>query len=183
MTSALNETTDATSQATNGPTTDTHRRPPRRESTAAERELLALIEEGKRGVAIDSARVMALYRQLEPVSIDFMIGTWHGSLFNGQSGDGWWGKNMISAELVQPLLFQREDGSVYSNDVWGMAHLKTDTYEDLSETATLVYNDKPLYDLFRRVTDETVVGLTPASVAGTDFFFQLTRDHVTKVVP
>lgn len=150
---------------------------------AAARELLGLIEEGKRGVAIDSARLMQLYRQLEPVSVDFMLGTWHGSLFNGQSGDGWWGKNMISAQHVQPLLFQRADGSVYSNEVWGLAHLTSGVFEDLSETAMLVYNDKPIYDYFRRVTDQTVIGLTPAAAAKVDFFFQLTRDHEVQVVP
>jgi len=155
----------------------THRPP-----NDVELELLALIEESKRCVAVDSARLMQLYRQLDPVSVDFMIGTWHGSLFNGQSGDGWWGKQMISAELVLPLLFQREDGSVYSNEVWGLAHLASDRFDDLTETAMLVYNDKPLYDYFRRVTDETVIGLTPAAALGADFFFQLTRDHTTKVV-
>ena len=154
----------------------------RRAPNAVEREVLQLIEESKHG-AIDSARLMKLYRQLEPVSIDFMLSTWHGSLFNGQSGDGWWGKNMISAQLVQPLLFQRPDGSVYSNEVWGLAHLETGVYDGLSETAMLVYNDKPLYDYFRRVTDETVIGLTPAAAAKVDFFFQLTRDHVVKVQP
>ena len=153
-----------------------------RAPNSVERQMLALIEESKRG-AIDSARLMVLYQQLEPVSIDFMLSTWHGSLFNGQSGDGWWGKNMISADHVQPLLFQRPDGSVYSNEVWGMAHLKLGKYDDLSETAMLVYNDKPLYDYFRRVTDETVIGLTPAVVAKQDFFFQLTRDHIVKIQP
>jgi len=154
----------------------------RRAPSAAEREVLALIEESKRG-AIDSERLMALYRQLEPVSLDFMLGTWHGSLFNGQSGDGWWGKNMISAGHVQPLLFQRPDGSVYSNEVWGLAHLEFGSFDGLSETAMLVYNDKPLYDYFRRVSDQTVLGLTPAKVAKVDFFFQLTRDHHVKVQP
>jgi len=153
-------------------------RPP----NAVEEQVLQLIEQSKQG-AIDSAVLMPLYKQLEPVSLEFMLGTWHGSLFNGQSGDGWWGKNMISAEHVQPLLFQRPDGSVYSNEVWGLAHLKLGVFDGLSETAMLVYNDKPLYDYFRRVTDETVIGLTPAAAAGTDFFFQLTRDHVVKVQP
>ena len=160
-------------------------RRPGREPNAVERELLALIEKGKRLEVVDSALILPLYRQLEAVSIEFMIGNWHGSLFNGQSGDGWWGKNMISADLVQPLLFQREDGSVYSNEVWGLAHLEMATFDDLSPTAMLKYNDKPLYDYFRRVTDDTVIGLTPAAAVGgeADFFFQLTRDRVTKVVP
>ena len=169
---------EISSQLTAKPTVRGYRAP-----NSVEREVLELIEEGKRGVKIDSARLMKLYRQLEPVSIDFMLSTWHGSLFNGQSGDGWYGKNMISKGHVQPLLFKRPDGSVYSNEVWGLAHLKPGTYEDLSETTMLVYNDKPLYDYFRRVTDETVIGLTPAVVAKEDFFFQLTRDHVVKIQP
>lgn len=174
--------TDKTTQTANDPITDVRARPStQRPPNEVERQLLSLVEESKRCVAIDSALLMRLYRELEPVSTDFMIGTWHGSLFNGQSGDGWWGKKMISADLVLPLLFQREDGSVYSNEVWGLAHLTTDRFEDLSETAMLVYNDKPLYDYFRRVTDDTVIGLTPAAAAGVDFFFQLTRDSTTKV--
>jgi hypothetical protein len=164
--------------------TDTSvRRRPSREPNQVELQLLDLVEQSKRCVAIDSELLMSLYRQLEPVSLEFMIGTWHGSLFNGQSGDGWWGKNMISPELVQPLLFQREDGSVYSNEVWGLAHLELATFDTLSETGMLKYNDKPLYDYFRKLTDETMIGLTPAAAAGVDFFFQLTRDHVTKIVP
>jgi hypothetical protein len=178
MTSAL-ENTD-TSDATAATSV---RRRPTREPNAVELELLDLVEQSKRCVAIDSERLMKLYRELEPISIDFIIGTWHGSLFNGQSGDGWWGKNMISAELVQPLLFQREDGSVYSNEVWGLAHLELATFDTLSETVMLKYNDKPLYDYFRKLNEETIIGLTPAAAAGTDFFFQLTRDHVTRVVP
>lgn len=179
MASALDNIQEATTASNTSVFRKSSRAP-----NGVEIELLALIEKSKRCEAVDSALLMQLYRQLEPVSIAFMIGTWHGSLFNGQSGDGWWGKNMITAELVQPLLFQREDGQVYSNEVWGMAHLELGAFDTLSPTAMLKYNDNPLYDFFRRVTDETVIGLTPAAVTngGGDFFFQLTRDHVTQVV-
>ena len=179
MTSALDQTQETTS------TSDTSvYRKPGRAPNSVELELLRLIEKGKRCEAVDSALIMRLYRQLEPVSIEFMISTWHGSLFNGQSGDGWWGKNMIAADHVQPLLFQRENGEVYSNEVWGLARLELGTYDTLSPTAMLKYNDKPLHDFFRRVTDQTVIGLTPAALVGgnADFFFQLTRDPNTKVV-
>jgi hypothetical protein len=53
----------------------------------------------------------------------------------------------------------------------------------LAPAVMLVYNDKPIRDYFRRVTDETVIGLTPAEITGTEFFFQLTRDRTTQVVP
>jgi GXWXG protein/Domain of unknown function (DUF4334) len=177
MTSAFDQTEELTFN------TSVLRRPSRTPN-GVELELLALIEKSKRCEAVDSALIMGLYRQLEPISIKFLLGTWHGSLFNGQSGDGWWGKNMITPELVQPLLFQRENGEVYSNEVWGLAHLELGSFDTLSPTAMLKYNDKPLYDYFRRVTDETIIGLTPAALVGgeADFFFQLTRDHTTKVV-
>lgn len=156
----------------------------RRALTSAEQQMLAYVEQSKQApIAIDSAILMEVYKQLEPVSIEFMLSTWHGSLFNGQTGDGWFGKNMISADHVQPLLFQREDGSVYSNEVWGLAKLTEGEIYGLSKTAKLVYDDKPLHDYFRRVTDDTVIGLTPAELAGTDFFFQLTRANSVKVVP
>jgi hypothetical protein len=146
--------------------------------------MLEYVEQSKQGpITIDSAILMPIYKQLEPVSIEFMLSTWHGSLFNGKTGDGWFGKNMISADHVQPLLFQRPDGSVYSNEVWGLAKLTEGEIYGLSKTAKLVYNDKLLHDYFRRVTEDTVIGLTPAELAGTDFFFQLSRENSTKVVP
>jgi hypothetical protein len=154
-----------------------------RAPNAVEQRVLELIEESK-SHAIPSEVIMPLYRQLESIPIEFLISTWHGSLFNGQPTEGWFGKNMISADHVQPLLFQRPDGSVYSNEVWGLAKLIEEEVYGLPTTVTLVYYDKPLKDYFRRVTNETVIGLTPGEmVGGPDFFFQLTRDHKTKIAP
>jgi hypothetical protein len=82
---------------------------------------------------------------------------------------------------VEPLLFRRPDGGVYSNEAWGLAKLFEGEVNGLSKTVMLKYNDKPLCDYFRRVTDDTVLGFTPAALLGVDFFFQLTRDPHTKV--
>jgi GXWXG protein len=102
------------------------------------RQILDLIERGKQNEVIPSAILLALFEQLEPVSIEFMLSTWHGSVFHGQPTQGWWGKNMISADHVQPMLFRREDGSVYSNDVWGMAKLTEGECYGMSKTVKLV---------------------------------------------
>jgi len=156
----------------------------KRAPNAIEQQVLDAIERGRTEV-VPSSVLMPLYEQLEPVSIEFMLDTWHGSLFDGKPNpddqDGWWGKNMISADLVEPLLFRRPDGSVYSNEAWGLAKLFEGECNGLSKTVMLKYNDKPLCDYFRRVTDDTVIGLTPAAVLGVDFFFQLTRDRQTQV--
>jgi hypothetical protein len=156
----------------------------KRAPNAIEQQVLDAIERGKIE-AVPSEILMPLYAQLEPVSIEFMLDTWHGSLFDGKPNpddkDGWWGKNMVSVDHVEPLLFRRPDGSVYSNEAWGLAKLFEGEVNGLSKTVMLQYNDKPLCDYFRRVTDDTVLGFTPAAVLGVDFFFQLTRDHQTKV--
>lgn len=161
-------------------------RKPKRTPNALERQVLELIERGKVEV-VSSEVLMPLYAQLEPISLEFMLDTWHGSLFDGKplpaDKDNWWGKNMISADHVQPLLFQRPDGSVYSNEGWGLAKLFEGEVNGLSKTVMLKYNDKALCDYFRRVTDDTVLGYTPAAVLGVDFFFQLSRASGTQVGP
>ncbi|MCK0145958.1 GXWXG domain-containing protein [Arenibacter sp. F26102] len=60
----------------------------------------------------DISDVLRVYDQLEPVSLDFMMGRWTGSeIATGHSLDGmlvpsgWYGKMFISPEEVHPLVF------------------------------------------------------------------------------
>jgi GXWXG protein/Domain of unknown function (DUF4334) len=157
-----------------------------RQPSDVEQQVLALIEKGKREPVPDAV-LLPLYEQLEPVSVEFMKSVWHGSLFNGtpQGGPGWWGKDMRDPADVKPLLYQREDGTVYVNEMYGRAALSVASYGNLSPTVLLKYKTAPTQDYFRRVTDDVVLGLTPASESetpdGSDFFFQLTRDDTTVI--
>src|SRR5690606_25197142 len=59
------------------------------------------------GDAYSADTLMPLYRQLEPVNTDFMIGTWKGGKFDGgQEPDtiNWYGKRFTSLTDVEPLL-------------------------------------------------------------------------------
>jgi Domain of unknown function (DUF4334)/GXWXG protein len=159
---------------------------PSRPPNDVEQQVLALIEKGKREPVPDAV-LLPLYEQLEPVTVEFMKSVWHGSLFNGtpQGGAGWWGKDMRDPSDVKPMLYQRDDGSVYVNEIYGRAALSTASYGGLSPTVLLKYKAAPIQDYFRRVTADVVLGLTPASESetpdGSDFFFQLTRDNTTVV--
>jgi lysophospholipase L1-like esterase len=157
-----------------------------RAPNAVERQVLELIEKGKHTPVPDS-ELLPLYEQLEPVSVEFMKSIWHGSYFNGtpQGQAGWYGKDMRDPDDVRPLLYQREDGSVYANEMYGRAALSIASYGTLSPTVLLKYKNTRILDYFRRVTDDTVLGLTPASESqtpeGSDFFFQLTRANSTVI--
>ena len=69
---------------------------------------------------MSSAQALALYDSLEAVSVDFMLGSWHGSGFpTGHPQDGvleachWHGKRFDDADHVDPLVFRGLGGKLY----------------------------------------------------------------------
>jgi hypothetical protein len=63
---------------------------------------------------------IALFDQLEPVSLDFMMGRWQGAGINtGHPMDGmlevanWYGKEFVSADCVHPLLLLDGDRNLF----------------------------------------------------------------------
>lgn len=130
------------------------------------------------GKAYTNEQILPLYDQLDPVDIDFMIGTWKGGKFDGgklPDPINWYGKRFQSANAVDPLLARKPDGTVYSFDKWGMAMLREVKYRD-KVSATLIYNIKPIMDYFRKIDDNTLLGFGEMSGRPT-FFFYLTRDE------
>jgi hypothetical protein len=69
---------------------------------SVELDLLKIIQSGD---ACSSERLMQMFDLLEPVSAEFMIGTWHGGKFDGGSTPdpiSWYGKRFVSASHVEP---------------------------------------------------------------------------------
>jgi hypothetical protein len=69
------------------------------------------------GGKLDAAEVGKLYNQLEPVTIEAMLGEWEGgSIDTGHPGHvqmlamKWAGKNFFSADNVQPIIVYDEAG-------------------------------------------------------------------------
>ncbi len=60
----------------------------------------------------------ALFDAADPIPVDFMIGCWHGWELPTQhpldgilDASGWWGKEFIDADVVNPLLYGGDNGS------------------------------------------------------------------------
>jgi hypothetical protein len=52
----------------------------------------------------------------------------------------------------QPMIYQREDGSVYPNESYGRAALSIVAWNGLSPSVLLKYKPLGITDYFRRVT-------------------------------
>jgi len=129
------------------------------------------------GDAYSADTLMPLYRQLEPVDTDFMIGTWKGGKFDGgQEPDpiNWYGKRFTSLTDVEPLLVTNAAGEVVTYDRLGGAQMRMVEF-DGKVSAALIYDSQPIMDYFRRVNDDLVIGLGDIKGKPTDFFFYLQR--------
>jgi hypothetical protein len=142
---------------------------------SVESNLLEIIQSGR---ACPAATLMPLFEQLEPISAEFMIGSWRGGKFDGGADPDpikWYGKRFISASHVDPLMCRAEDGSIYSYTKLGLAQLREVAFGG-KVSASLIYDSQPIMDYFRKVTKDIVIGLGDIKGRPTDFFFHLTRE-------
>ncbi|WP_245699768.1 DUF4334 domain-containing protein [Streptomyces roseifaciens] len=129
----------------------------------------------------DNARLAELFDRLEPVDTDLLIGTWRGGGFEHTSENAallakmrWYGKRFASPGQVEPLLCRDEEGNVFSYEEMGLATLHEVVYRGKQSTA-MVYDQLPIIDHFRRLTDDVLLGLMDKKGAPADFYFHLTR--------
>lgn len=125
--------------------------------------------------------VLAFFDTLPPVACDEMLGDWDGGIVpTGHPGEAqlgglrWAGKRFASADDVSPLMCLNADGAREVNDLLGAATLRTVEYRGVS-TATMVYDKHPIFDHFRRVDADTVLGLMDRKGEPAPLAFFLTR--------
>ncbi|MFH8407010.1 GXWXG domain-containing protein [Streptomyces sp. NPDC018019] len=145
---------------------------------STEQEVLETIASGGE---YDTAKLADLFDRLEPVDTDFLIGTWQGGGFecSGENAEllakmRWYGKRFADADHVEPLLCRDEDGAVYSYEELGLATLHEVVHRGKQSTA-MVYDQLPVIDHFRRLTDDVLLGVMVKKGASADFYFHLTR--------
>ena len=147
---------------------------------------------------VSSEQALALFDELEPVNLEFMLGRWPGHGFpTGHRMDGllehfhWYGKVFENTETVHPLVFQhRNEKQLCLNPIWfplrmaarspvsmsaitsrvfdwampllqtrrSRARLRMTEYRG-KVSATMVYDHKPINDVFRKIDDNRVLGL------------------------
>ena len=121
---------------------------------------------------------------LPPATIEVMIGEWKGRAFDTghpfiNDSARWFGKTFFSAADVQPLICLDDAGNKFSNTDLGNGEATLWMEEFRGEvTATMVYDGQPLHDHFKKVDDNTVMGIMNGKHAlktGTYGYFYLER--------
>ena len=125
--------------------------------------------------------LFALYDSLEALPVAFMQGEWDGGVFNtGHPGEkmlgrmNWRGKTFRGDNDVDPIVCHAPDGGRAASDVMGKASLRSVAYRDVV-TATMVYDNHPIFDHFRKVDDDTVLGVMDRKGDEFPLFFWLRR--------
>jgi hypothetical protein len=132
----------------------------------------------------------ALWSDLAVTSIEEMLGSWRGGDFTTGHPAGallgkvrWHGKRFDAPLEVHPLICRAEDGTLYSNTAaagGGLASLWMVGFRG-ETTATMVYDAMAVFDHFKLVDDDTVMGimngkLEPAFGTGDPYYFWLERE-------
>lgn len=136
---------------------------------------------------IPDAEIDEFWATLPPATVEQMIGEWRGGEFvTGHKMNGllekarWFGKTFNSVTDVQPLVCLDEDGNKFSNIKLGKGEASLWAEEFRGEVvATMVYDGQPTHDHFKRVDDNTVLGIMNGKDAVLDngryFYFYLER--------
>lgn len=138
---------------------------------------------------LDPRRLDALWADLEVVEAASILGAWRGFAFpTGHpiervlAKSRWHGKRFVALDDAKPLICRAEDGSLYSDTAAGKGEASLWQVEFRGEvTATMVYDGMPVLDHFKRVDDNTLMGVMngkPGVVLaqGRHFYFGLERD-------
>jgi hypothetical protein len=141
-----------------------------------------LLEAIEAGANLEADVLQAAFDELEPASSDFLLGTWRGGVFHydhhfGRALQriGWYGKRFNGRDDVEPILVRGDDGTVQASAAFGQARLRDLLFRGTVSVAML-YDNQPLIDHFRKVTDDIVLGLADEKGRPSTYFFYLQRD-------
>jgi hypothetical protein len=130
---------------------------------------------------VDLDAVLAYYDELPAVDPAEMIGEWDGGVIHtGHPGERhlgklrWAGKAFRGPDDVDPMMCLDEHGERRASDVMGGATLRRVEFRGVT-TATMVYDSHPTFDHFRRVSEDTVIGVMDRKGEEMPLVFSLTR--------
>lgn len=130
---------------------------------------------------VSQSALMDWFDSLPAVPESLMLGEWQGGCFNtGHSGEKmlgalkWLGKRFSSRVDVFPLICANEQGERVVNPVLGAAQLREVAYRGVV-TATMVYDTQPIFDHFRKIDENTVLGVMDKKGENLPLFFYLQR--------
>ena len=138
---------------------------------------------------LDPGDLDALWAELDVVDAAQILGPWRGFAFptghplhKALMASRWHGKRFDALDDAKPLICRAEDGSLYSDTTTGRGEASLWMVEFRGEvTATMVYDGMAVFDHFKRVDDDTLMGVMngkPGLVLaeGRHFYFGLERE-------
>lgn len=134
---------------------------------------------------VDPADLAAVWTDLSPARAPEMLGAWRGGLFDTghphnrrTEPNPWHGKHFSSLEVAVPDVCADADGALYAagsrGSLW-MVEFRGEL------TASLIYDEEPVLDHFKRVDDRTALGVMNRAVDRADdswLYFWLEREDV-----
>ncbi|EOD47327.1 Transcription factor [Neofusicoccum parvum] len=129
--------------------------------------ILQLIEDGG---ACDVRELSSLFDALEAVEPAELVGDWSGGDFDDGSTHPcrsmmesikWAGMLFKSTDDVAPVMSWTDDGKRVENEYWGRAQIREVKYRGIVSTC-VIFDSYPIMDHFRRVSDNTLMGLLDA---------------------
>ncbi|MGM7647749.1 DUF4334 domain-containing protein [Nocardia sp. JW2] len=138
---------------------------------------------------VSTAELDEIWTRLRPARAEDILGQWRGDAF--QTGhrlckalpaSRWYGKTFLALDDAKPLICRAEDGTLFSNIEMGQGEATLWNIEFRGEvTATMVYDGRPVFDHFKWLDDNTLMGIMngrPELVlaGGQYFYFLLERD-------
>jgi hypothetical protein len=138
----------------------------------------------------DPADLDALWADLAPLGVQEILGPWRGGDFaTGHVASTvlekvrWHGKRFDGPLAAVPLVCRGEDGELYSHKQaggGGEASLWEVGFRG-EVTATMVYDRMPVFDHFKRVDDDTLMGIMSGKLEAAFgvkdlYYFWLERD-------
>jgi hypothetical protein len=134
----------------------------------------------------DPAELDAQWATLAVVRPEELLGTWRGTgLDTGHPAQRlltslrWYGKRFHALDRVDPILCRGEDGELFAHEEAAKGGASLWSVEFRGEvTATMVYDGQPILDHFKRIDDDTLMGImngTGALHDGQHYYFLLER--------
>jgi len=135
----------------------------------------------------EPAELDAIWAALPKVTVEEIQGQWKGGELpsghpmDGQLGQvGWHGKWFREWYDVAPMVCRDADGNLYSNKEIGKGEASLWMVGFRGEvTASMVYDGQPVIDHFKRVDENTLMGIMNGKtslVRDRHFYFYLQRD-------
>jgi hypothetical protein len=136
---------------------------------------------------VDVRDLDAFWQTLDTVDVDSILGEWQGGDFaTGHPASKqleksrWYGKTFHSRTDAKPLICRRENGELFSDTETMRGEASLWMVEFRGEvTATMVYDGMPVFDHFKRVDENTLLGVMNGKLPKLDelghYYFYLER--------